>query len=458
MTTKSTQPFSALSRRRFGKLMLGTAAAGLAAPFVLTQHSWAEAADLSAYTSANVDWKQASGATLQVAGATHQWSDAIVPLLPMFTELTGIKVVTDFQSEAEFLTSLPIRLGAGSDVPDVFMFLSYGQGIGAGWLEPLNAHYDNKDLFDAAWYDEDDLLGAARGFPVWSNGERYALPITAESQIMFFNDDAMTAAGASAPKTFEELYETAKKVKTDQIAGIAMRAKASSGATAASLGFLFSHGARMVDDAGKAVFNSADGIRAMDMYGKLLRDAGPLGVGSYDWYEVLNDFSQSAAAIASDSSNFSAIFNDPAKSRVAGKASFASLVQDGSNPVTPYMSCWQACINAKSQQKTAAFLFMMWATSKPTSALTSAAGLATTRTSAWSSDAFKGAFGEQPASAALQSLTTADVGRSKEILFHAQAPMILESFAVATNEIVTANRDAAEAMNEAAERANSAIR
>jgi len=449
-------PLTSLNRRGFGKLMLGTAV-GLAMPAILTGRAWAQA-DLSAYTSANIDWKQATGATLQLAGATHPWSDAILPLIPLFTELTGIKVVTDFQSEAEFLTSLPIRLGSGSTVPDIFMFLSYGQGIGAGWLEPLNGHYENPDLFDAAWYDEADLLGAARGFPVWSTGERYAFPITAESQIMFFNDEALAAAGATIPTTFDELYATATKVKSEQMAGIAMRAKASSGAAAASLGFLFSYGGRMVDDAGQVAFHSAEGVAGMDMYGKLLRDAGPLGVGSYDWYEVLNDFSQGAAAIASDSSNFSATINNAEKSRVAGKSSFASLVSDGTHPATPYMSCWQACINAKSEQKTAAFLFMAWATSKPTAALAAAAGLATTRSSAWSSDAFKTAFGAQPAQAALHSLSTADVERSKEILFHPQAPMILDAFAVATNEIVTANRPAAEALTEAAERANSAIR
>lgn len=449
--------FSTLNRRRFGQLVLGTTTA-LATPALLSRRAWAQEADLSAYTSANVDWKQASGATLQLAGATHPWSDAIIPLLPQFTELTGIKVVTDFQSEAEFLTSLPVRLGAGSDVPDVFMFLSYGQGIGAGWLEPLNEHYANADLFDAAWYDEEDLLGAARGFPVWSNSERYAFPITAESQIMFYNNTAFEAAGASQPKTFEELHDVAVRVKTNDIAGIAMRAKASSGATAASMGFLFSHGGRMVDDQGKAAFHSAEGIKALDIYGKILRDAGPLGVGSYDWYEVLNDFSQAAAAIASDSSNFAATINNPDKSRVAGKASFASLVSDGGHPATPYMSCWQACINAKSKQKVAAFLFMTWATSKPTAAQAAAAGLATTRSSAWSSEPFKAAFGEQPAAAALHSLTTADVNRSKEILFHPQAPMIFDAFAVATNEIVTANRPAAEALTDAAERANSAIR
>src|SRR5438045_4002859 len=78
------------------------------------------------------------GQTISLAGAIHPWSSAITPLLPQFTNLTGVSVVTDFQLETEFLGALPVKLASGSRTPDVFMFLTYGQGISAGWLEPLN--------------------------------------------------------------------------------------------------------------------------------------------------------------------------------------------------------------------------------------------------------------------------------------------------------------------------------
>jgi len=80
-----------------------------------------------------------SKVTITLAGATHPWSNAITPLLQHFTKLTGIRVVTDFQSETKFLGALPIKLARGSVTPDVFMFIAYGQGISAGWLEPLVA-------------------------------------------------------------------------------------------------------------------------------------------------------------------------------------------------------------------------------------------------------------------------------------------------------------------------------
>jgi multiple sugar transport system substrate-binding protein len=99
---------------------------------------WSFAEDAAAtYAKAAIDWKQFAGQTISLAGAIHPWSSAITPLLPQFTNLTGVSVVTDFQLETEFLGALPVKLASGSRTPDVFMFLTYGQGISAGWLEPL---------------------------------------------------------------------------------------------------------------------------------------------------------------------------------------------------------------------------------------------------------------------------------------------------------------------------------
>ena len=60
-------------------------------------------------------------------------------------------------------------------------------------LEPLNAHYSDKSLTDLGWYDENDLLRTARAFPLWRDGERYAMPITSEAVTLFINGDALAA-------------------------------------------------------------------------------------------------------------------------------------------------------------------------------------------------------------------------------------------------------------------------
>src|SRR5947209_16567262 len=84
------------SRRSFVKRL--AAGAILPALTMLPRTSLAQDATV-AYASAAIDWKQFAGQTITVAGAVHPWSNAISPLLPDFTKLTGNNVVTDFQLE-----------------------------------------------------------------------------------------------------------------------------------------------------------------------------------------------------------------------------------------------------------------------------------------------------------------------------------------------------------------------
>ncbi len=443
------------SRRGFVK---GLGAAGAVLPSLTMLPRWSFAEDAAAiYANAAIDWKQFSGQTITLAGAIHPWSNAITPLLPEFTKLTGVNVVTDFQLETTFLGALPIRLVRGNSTPDVFMFLTYGRGISAGWLEPLNAYYSDRSLTDVGWYDESDLLKTARAFPLWPDGERYAFPITSEAVTLFINSDARVAKNLPVPQTFEELLATAKAVKTNEMSGIAMRAQASGNSSTAAMSFVFSYGGAMVKD-NEAAFASPEAIAAVEMYGLLLSQAGPVGVGSYEWYHVLDDFLQGRTAMAIDSSNFATDISNPAKSRVTKQAEFAAFPHAAGRAPVPFMSHWQACINSKSQNKRAAFLFLLWATSKATSLQTAAAGLATTRVSAWSSEGFRRAFGPQAAAAALTNLQNADVDRAKAILFHPQSRPIQDAFMIGVNEVVSGAKSAKNAMTAAAEKANAAIR
>jgi multiple sugar transport system substrate-binding protein len=455
MDRNSSNGRASTSRRSFVK-GLGAAGAVLPTLTMLPRTSFAEA-DAPVFSSAAIDWMQFAGQTITLAGAIHPWSNAITPLLADFTKLTGINVVTDFQSETTYLSGIPIRLARGSSTPDVFMFTALGQGISGGWLEPLNAYYSNKSLIDLDWYDESDLIKTAKTFPLWSDGQRYGFAITSEAMTLFINRNALAAKDLPAPQTFDELLATAKAVKTNEMSGIAMRAQAGGNSTPPAMSFVFSYGGDMIKD-NKAAFASPEAIAAVDMYGQLLSQAGPVGVVSYEWYQVLDDFLQGRTAMAIDSSNFATDISNPAKSHVAKQAGFAVFPHlRGRGPV-PFMSHWQACINSRSRSKQAAFLFLQWATSKPTSLQTAAAGLATARVSAWSSEAFKSAFGQQAAEAALTNLQNADVDRAKAILFHPQSRSIRDVFMIGVNEVVSGARSAKDAMTAAAEKANAAIR
>jgi multiple sugar transport system substrate-binding protein len=421
---------------------------------------WADshAAILDMFKSADIDWRAFDGETLVVGAMQHPWADSIESALPIFEELTGIKVTLTKQSETEYVAEMPIKLGAGSAEPDVMMIHALGQFVAAGWAAPLDQFYEDPSLFDAAWYDNDDMFAMARDFPTQPDGENYSMSITAEAQTLFANQKSLDAAGLDLPKTMDDFLAAAIAMKTDMQAGIVMRSKSDGTAgTWPCGGFVFSYGGEVIDADGACVLNSDEAVAGVDMYGRLLKEAGPLGVGNYHWVEVLNDFSSGAAAMGCDSSNFATDISDPAKSIVAADAIYGALPQAGSKPIKANIWAWQAGINANSTKQKAAFLLLSFLNSKPGCALSSANGLATVRNSAWKSAAFQERFGAQAATAALANLNSGDAVIFKRAWFHPKAAEILDPWGIAINEVATGQKDARTALTEATDKINRAL-
>ena len=453
----SIHPISGISRRRLLQSSAAFAGAGmmsaaasrlLAATFEEISPQW---------MSADVNWRAHEGSTIVLNAVQHPWTDAITPLVPHFTQLTGINVDVQTQSETEYTAELPVKLGTGSATPDVYMVWAIGQAITAGWLEPLDGFYANSELSDAAWWQDDDLFPSARSFQTWSDGVRYLMPITAESQILFINKPLLDEKGLSVPATMDELMDTAVALNSSDVAGIAMRAKSTGDSTWPAGGFIFSYGGSIIDLDGNVAINSPEAVAAMESYGGLLHKAGPVGISSYQWVECLNDFMAGAVAIGCDSSNFATDIANPDKSVVAGNTVYGTLPQAGNNPIKPNMWHWNAGINSSSENKEAAWLFLMWAESLPTCLLSSAAGLATPRASAWASQAFQDRFGTQAADTALASLKAGDGDLFKATWFHPKGPQILDAFGIALNQIATGSSDAQSAMDAAAGKIEAAL-
>lgn len=446
-----------LSRRQ---LMTGAAAAAFGLT-VAPRLSFAQTAEeaRAGFAGADVDWMAFKGESLTIEAMTHPWSAAIEPLLPLFTELTGISVKLNTQSETEYTSQMPIKLGAKSAEPDVMMIHALGQFVSAGWAEPLDAYYADKALFDAAWYDQDDIFAMARDFPAQTDGQNYSMSITAEAQTLFANKAMLGEAGLAVPATMDDLLATALKLKTDTVAGIAMRAKSDSSAGPWTCGgFVFSYGGEIIDGEGRCVLDSDAAIAGVEMYGRLLREAGPIGVGNYHWYEALNDFSSGAAALGCDSSNFATDISNPEKSLVAGDAVYAALPRAGEHPIKPNIWAWQAGINAYSKKKKAAFLLLSFLNSKPGCLISAAGGLATVRNSAWKSEAFQKRFGAEASAAALLNLNSGDAKIFKAAWFHKKSNEILDPFAVAINQVVTGQADARAALTAATTKINAALK
>src|SRR3954467_9880607 len=81
---------STLTRRAL--LKSGAAGAGVVAAPGIVRRAHAQDADLEAYTSAKINWRQAAGEAITVAVIPATYFDNLIALAPQFQALTGINV------------------------------------------------------------------------------------------------------------------------------------------------------------------------------------------------------------------------------------------------------------------------------------------------------------------------------------------------------------------------------
>jgi multiple sugar transport system substrate-binding protein len=407
---------------------------------------------LAAFKEAKIDWQQAKGESITLMLVEHFWSSAVKENLEQFKELTGIDVVLDVYEEEEFRQKRTIALTSASETPDIFMLDWLGQYVDAGWVEPLDGYLADPALTDAEWYDLNDMFEGARNFGTYK--DKFAgMPITAEVEILYYRKDLLEAKGLKVPETMDELYNVATALKSDDMAGIANRGRRGAGANVwAWAGYAMSYGGRVLDEEFQPVFNSPEAVAGTEMYAKLLQDAGPAGVVNYDWYEVLQDFQQGKVAMFTDSSGFVPTLLDKDSTPVAENVGFAAFPKGpGMDAPVPNGWYWLVGMNAYSQHKTAAWLFLEWATSKAGTQTIAGSGGSPTRASAWENPEFAKAFGEEAVPVVVSSLEYAKLAAYP--YFHPKYPEFGDKIGIAIADVIEKKATAQEALDKAVEEA-----
>jgi multiple sugar transport system substrate-binding protein len=339
---------------------------------------------------ANIDWRMHEGETIKVFVPTHPYMDSLKPFLPEFEELTGIALELEESSEQQYLNKLLLDLSSGNPNTDVFMALHnrIAQYATGGWIEGLNSYMENPELYNEEWYDIDDYAAGAKFMQTYK-GVLYALPIVTEQMTMFYRKDLFEKAGVMVPDTQEELYEVAKKLKAlpEVDGGVSVRIKRNESDWHYSA-WIATYGGVWVDPmTGMPHLDSPEAIAATDMFVKLMKDAGPTGAMNYGWFEGYQAFAQGKLAIFIDANAFIGIFEDPEKSKVAGKVGYALMpAAPNGNRAVSGITSWSWGIASGSKKKEAAWLLCLWATSKEMSKKTGPSGWIA-RTSSWADPA-----------------------------------------------------------------------
>ena len=146
----------------------------------------------------------------------------------------------------------------------------------------------------------------------------YIVPLVTEWQVLYYRKDVLKNAGLKVPENFTELEAAAKKVNSENMAGIRIsRGKGAAAVTQLS-SYVYNYGGLYLDK-GVAVFNSKPALDAIRFYGKILGNYGPKGVTSMSWENIMPLFQAGKIAMWTDASVFYGQIVDPAKTQVAAE-------------------------------------------------------------------------------------------------------------------------------------------
>jgi multiple sugar transport system substrate-binding protein len=322
--------------------------------------------------------------TVRVTLANHVWTDNIKKALPDFEKKTGLKVEITQLGEDQLSDQYNVKLNAGSSDLDVMMY----RPLQEGKLFAKNKYL--ADLTDKVKANADWNWGDFQAGPVKSTTYKdkvVGVPLITEQEVLYYRKDLLQKAGiAEPPKTLDELKADAQKVAAANpgVAGFVARTGKSAAVTQFS-SFLYSFGGNFLDDSGKATINTPEAKQAYAFYGGLIKDFGPKNVSTdMSWPEAMAIFTQGKAAFYTEADSLYKNATDPAKSKVSDTVGFAPFPAGpaGSKPYN--VPSWALGINGASKNKTNAWKFIEWATSKDQVLANQKSGVPGARKSVWS--------------------------------------------------------------------------
>ncbi len=154
---------------------------------------------------------------------------------------------------------------------------------------------------------------------------------------------------------------------------------------------LVAEGGQLFTDDWEPAFNSEAGVRALDWFVDLYNaNAVPRGVPNYLWDDTGLGFASGTVALNLDWAGWSAFFNDPENSKVAGDVGLVRAPKGSSGKRTGWSGTHSFSITEACENKEAAASFVTFLTDHDRQMIEARAGLLPTRTAVW--DDAKGEF------------------------------------------------------------------
>jgi len=314
------------------------------------------------------------GTTLVVNFPAHPHYNAVLEVLPEFTEQTGIEVEVDQLQYLKMRERQTLELTKDEGDYDLISYVVFSKAdyVFADQLENLAKYFMTPRLADPN-YDAADLIdgyvanigvaGGEKGYLPGQTGSLFGIPFGSETSVLAYRTDIFEKHGIDVPETYDDLLEVACLIPEVEpgMGGMASRAASGHQASHAFLLHLAPLGGRVFDAEWNPIINSPEGVAAANAL-KTIVDCGPEGGTTFGPAEAAAAFQQGNAAMFMDSIAFAAGFEDPSRSTVVGNVGYAMHpegVRRGSQT-----GGFGIGIPSNAQNKEAAFLLMQWLTSK----------------------------------------------------------------------------------------------
>ena len=314
-----------------------------------------------------------AGQTVNFSIPAHPQYDAMLKILPEFTKQTGIKVETDKLALGRMKEKQLLEMAKPQGDYDLgcYVVMWKGEYVAKNLIHPLDTFFQNPALVDPS-YDLKDiipiylenlgLVGGPKGYLAGPGAKLYGLPYGAETSVLAYRRDIFAKHNLQPPANYVEFAKLLHILKDKEgIGALASRGQAGHQAVHAWLFHLNPLGGSVFDDKWRPRFNDKAGVEALKFLQEVVA-TGPTGIAGYGQGESNTAFLQGQAAMYLDSTLISGLVNDPTKSKVVDKVSWA-LHPMGARRASQSGGLGLAIAkNAKNPE--AAFLLMQWLTSK----------------------------------------------------------------------------------------------
>lgn len=329
-----------------------------------------------------VDTESLTGSKITMSVLSGGYMPAIKPSVERFIDETGIQVELVGLEEAALREKTLIEVNSGTDTFDIFSIDGppYVYEV-QGALERLQPYIDRDNIDLDKFFDV--YLEMSRYPSEFTphdanykrgDGEIVSLPVRIGVHILHYRKDLFDAAGLSAPKSMDELYDAAKKLtgsttpEGEKVYGLILQGDQSTWGFIQYMDFLWSYGGDIFNaDMTESALNSDEALEALEFMVGLYKDGyTPPATPTYDMDTAVAALQQGIGAMYIEYSPRALVLDNPETSKTAGKWAWAAMPSSEGGVGSGCVTGWSMGINNKSKNKDAAWELIKYLTSEET--------------------------------------------------------------------------------------------